>query len=321
MAHAQMLRRCIRSAPLSLISVAHRGAAPRDRCAVLIAFATVGASVATVQNGRSGAKCDAAPTWDKNWDGLLGASSSRVRTTRHLLLVRHGQYVLNDPEHPLTELGREQARVTGRRLAAMVKGRTQLSPDQAPSQIQFSAVHSSDMVRARETGELIAAELKGCGVGRVDVPLLSADPLLAEGCPCYPVPSLPGYNPSAKTVAEDGERIEAAFKKYVRRATSETEQEAVAKRAASGFVMPDKGNLNPFLSAAEMPETYEVIACHGNVIRYFVLRALQLPAEAWLRTATYNCGITHIVISPDGRVSLHGFGDIGHLPPEQTTYH
>ena len=37
---------------------------------------------------------------------------------------------------------------------------------------------------------------------------------------------------------------------------------------------------------------YDVVVCHGNVIRYMALRALQLPPEAWLRLCTFNCSIT-----------------------------
>ena len=58
----------------------------------------------------------------------------------------------------------------------------------------------------------------------------------------------------------------------------------------------------------------------GNVIRYFVMRALQLPPEAWLRTAAYNASITVLHIHPSGRVSLYGFGDVGRLPPHLITY-
>lgn len=63
-----------------------------------------------------------------------------------------------------------------------------------------------------------------------------------------------------------------------------------------------------------------LLACAGNVIRYFVMRALQLPPEAWLRTAVYNASITVIHIYPTGRVSLYSLGDVGHLPVNKITY-
>jgi serine/threonine-protein phosphatase PGAM5 len=56
------------------------------------------------------------------------------------------------------------------------------------------------------------------------------------------------------------------------------------------------------------------------VIRYFVMRALQLPAEAWLRLAVSNASITVLYLYPSGRVSLYNLGEVGHLPPELITY-
>lgn len=63
-----------------------------------------------------------------------------------------------------------------------------------------------------------------------------------------------------------------------------------------------------------------VFVCHGNVIRYFVMRALQLPPEAWLRTAVWNASITILEIHPSGKVSLRCMGDVGHFPPDFITY-
>jgi serine/threonine-protein phosphatase PGAM5 len=56
------------------------------------------------------------------------------------------------------------------------------------------------------------------------------------------------------------------------------------------------------------------------VIRYFVMRSLQLPAEAWLRLAVSNASITVLYLYPSGRVSLYNLGEVGHLPPELITY-
>jgi serine/threonine-protein phosphatase PGAM5 len=63
-----------------------------------------------------------------------------------------------------------------------------------------------------------------------------------------------------------------------------------------------------------------VVVCHGNVIRYATMRALQLPPEAWLRTATFNCSLTYLVVRPSGSVSLRTFGDVGHLPMNMVSF-
>lgn len=58
----------------------------------------------------------------------------------------------------------------------------------------------------------------------------------------------------------------------------------------------------------------------GNVIRYLVMKSLQLPPEAWLRLNVYNGSITIIEIRANGNVSLRTLADTGHLPPTLMTY-
>ncbi len=91
------------------------------------------------------------------------------RGVRTLILVRHGVYDETDERDPeigraLLAAGREQARLTGERLAAWPQ--------------RVDAVYASTMTRARETAEIIAKSLPG-------VPL-TADRDLRE---CEP----PGY--------------------------------------------------------------------------------------------------------------------------------
>merc|ERR1711974_332788 len=65
---------------------------------------------------------------------------------------------------------------------------------------------------------------------------------------------------------------------------------------------------------------YEIVVCHMNLIRYFTLRALQLPPEAWLRFGGFNGSYTHLKVRPGGTVSLQSFGDAGHLALEEITF-
>ena len=65
---------------------------------------------------------------------------------------------------------------------------------------------------------------------------------------------------------------------------------------------------------------FEVIVCHGNLIRYFFCRTLQLPPEAWLRMSLFNCSITYLVLRPSGFVSARMLGDIGHLDYDQCSF-
>ena len=89
--------------------------------------------------------------------------------TRHLLLIRHGQYNLNgtsDNERHLTELGRQQAQQAAERLKQL--------------DLPYSKIIQSTMTRATETAQIISKALP-------DIPVSSCD-LLREGIPALPSP-------------------------------------------------------------------------------------------------------------------------------------
>lgn len=292
--------------------------------------------------------------WFENWDGLdsippsVDAATGRpLLVTRHLLFIRHGQYVLptdetRDQDPVLTERGREQARITGARLASLA--------------YPISAIHVSSMARAKETAAIISESFPG-------VPVLETG-LLSEGVPCAHVPLHPTWRPSPEDVATEPPRIKRAFENLVQRwrevdgvqvHSVEEWKEANAKleqrkrlapgsgAVASGQVKEngDGGEGENFRSSARgtitladdsskgpaspLPplhvDRYELVVCHGNVIRYSLLRALQLPVQAWLRFAVWNCGISHLIIRTNGHVGLQTLGDTGHLSKDMITYH
>ncbi|KAI3372287.1 hypothetical protein L3Q82_022802 [Scortum barcoo] len=229
--------------------------------------------------------------WDFNWDkrdpSLLTngkkkesagedpsteQDNSKPKATRNILLIRHSQYNLSgssDKERILTPLGREQAELTGKRLAALG--------------LKYDVLIHSSMARATETAHIISKHLSG----RVE--LVSCD-LLREGAPIEPVPPVTHWKPDAVQYHEDGARIEAAFRRYIHRADPKQKE-----------------------------DSYEIIVCHANVIRYFVCRALQFPPEGWLRMGLNNGSITWLTIRPSGRVALRTMGDAGFMPPDKLT--
>ncbi|XP_060893315.1 serine/threonine-protein phosphatase PGAM5, mitochondrial isoform X1 [Labrus bergylta] len=236
-----------------------------------------------------------APTghsWDFNWDkrdpsALTNGKkkdnaaedpsseqdNGKPKATRNILLIRHSQYNLsgsNDKERILTPLGREQAELTGQRLAALG--------------LKYDVLVHSSMARATETANIISKHLTGPGVE-----LLRCD-LLREGAPIEPVPPVTHWKPDAVQYHEDGARIEAAFRRYIHRADPKQKE-----------------------------DSYEIIVCHANVIRYFVCRALQFPPEGWLRMGLNNGSITWLTIRPSGRVALRTLGDSGFMPPDKLT--
>ena len=64
---------------------------------------------------------------------------------------------------------------------------------------------------------------------------------------------------------------------------------------------------------------HEVLVCHGNVIRYFVTRVLDVDPLSWLGMSIGNCSLTVVRINSDGTMKLLSFGDLGHIPPNLQT--
>lgn len=242
------------------------------------------------------------PLWDDDWDGKQeerwAMSSKELRKngkTRHVILIRHGQYEEADPEDEkkvLTPLGREQSRLTGIRIAEMIKG---INDTFGPCHVK--AIHVSNLTRAKETADIIAQQLPQENVIERTAP----DPLLNEGRPCHHIPTGKVTPSIIKKTDEQHERIEQGFQKYI-------------------FTAPPPSSPSSEGEQEEPKHEFEIIVCHGNVIRYFFCRALQLPPEAWLRLCTFNCSLTYFTIRPSGSVSCRMLGDVGHLGYENSTF-
>lgn len=225
---------------------------------------------------------------------------------KKIFLIRHGQYVANDPRlskktcndeedfilndhlRPLTPLGREQAKLTGLRLAEILEHEGLLAKEAAAINL-----YSSDMSRAKETASIIKEQLESAATrfnkGSLVQIVHRVDSILREGPPIEPSPPHSTWLPSAASFASEGARIEAAFLKFFHRPDQELQQ-------------------------------VDILVGHGNVWRYCFLRALQLPADAWLSLALYNASITRLTIRQNGHVSCSGLGEASHLPPSKITY-
>jgi len=218
--------------------------------------------------------------WDPNWDRRdpkasgdeEKAKNCTPTASRHILLIRHGQYfddAIHDKERFLTNLGRAQADLTGHRLKQL--------------DLPYVTLVSSTMTRALETAKLIHKH----------IPELThiTDDSLREGAPVPPEPPIGTWSPEPKQFFQDGARIESAYRKYFHRA-----------------------------NASQKEDSYEIIVCHANVIRYFICRALQFPPEGWLRFSLAHSSISHVVIRPSGRITVRGVGDHGFMPPDQISF-
>ena len=59
----------------------------------------------------------------------------------------------------------------------------------------------------------------------------------------------------------------------------------------------------------------DLLVCHGNVIRYFVCKALGVDTTAWLTMSVGHCSLTIIQVTPRGAFRVLAVGDMGHIPP------
>lgn len=108
--------------------------------------------------------------------------------------------------------------------------------------------------------------------------------LLLEGIPTA-LPQLPGL--SRALVTEHRQRMDEAFERYFK---------------------PARGR-----------DRYEVLVCHGNIIRYLLRKALGDPAHKWWRSETHNCSLSMVSIDADGAMRLLALNDVGHLPRSMQT--
>lgn len=181
--------------------------------------------------------------------------------TRTLLLVRHGQYGVEDGGK-LTGLGREQARLTGKWIVEHLAGE------------RVDALWSSTLPRARETATII-----GTCLGR---PKVRAVGVLREGM----YSKVKGYEVPASERQEDRTRADLAYGRFFR--TSRTDR-------------------------------LELVVCHGNLIRYLVCRAMDVPLVRWTRMNSNHCGMTRILVRDSGAVRIVSYNETAHLPAKMLT--
>ena len=60
-------------------------------------------------------------------------------------------------------------------------------------------------------------------------------------------------------------------------------------------------------------DRHDVLVCHGNVIRWFVSRALGVDTRRWHAMEIANGSLTVIAVRPDGVTKLVTFSDVSHV--------
>ena len=67
-------------------------------------------------------------------------------------------------------------------------------------------------------------------------------------------------------------------------------------------------------------DTHDVLVCHGNVIRWTLLRAVGADPANWHQHDVGNGSVTVIAVRPDGSVRVAAYSDTGHLPVGKQTW-
>ncbi|MEZ4742936.1 MAG: histidine phosphatase family protein [Bdellovibrionota bacterium] len=146
---------------------------------------------------------------------------------------------------------------------------------------KIDKIHVSTMKRAQETASII--------LKKINIPQKFDCKLLEEGIPPVHDSYLEKNKYPKYKMLQAKARMNKAFKKYF---------------------TPNKLN----------NETHELIVCHGNVIRYFIVKSLKLDLTKWTEFDILQCSFTTIEIRKNGRCILKCYGEIGYIPIERRTF-
>ncbi|MGD9548875.1 MAG: histidine phosphatase family protein [Candidatus Krumholzibacteriia bacterium] len=146
--------------------------------------------------------------------------------------------------------------------------------------VAFTSIQSSTMTRARETAEILAAHFPDLTLDHFD---------------------------------------------DIRECTPTTRRQDIMDEMEPGEAAECEANIEAgwariFRPAAGPGDEHDIVVCHGNVIRWFVTRALEVDPHAWLGMSIANCSVTVIQVRADGALKLVSFADSGHVPWSMTTY-
>jgi len=124
---------------------------------------------------------------------------------------------------------------------------------------------------------------------------------------------------TSAVIAPDFSDLELVISPLLSECTPPTRRQDIMDRTPVGELEECRVQLEEAFATFFVPapdrERHDLLVCHGNVIRYFVTRALDVDPTAWLSMGVANCSLTVIGVRPDGSCKITAVGDIGHIPP------
>ncbi|KAF1788843.1 Histidine phosphatase superfamily [Phytophthora cactorum] len=233
--------------------------------------------------------------------------------TTHIILVRHGHYANSqtpsvDVHGPLTDLGVQQARATGRFLHKYLSERMVLK--RFP---QFPVYHSG-VRRAVETAERIGDAFPSGSLQ------LRENKLFREAWPGNPLPNCNRQQLAREkldNMVSDCARLKMAYRTMFRHLIpQDLEVEERQLSEEDHKIYANTFGLRSTQTRAK--DRFRVVVCHANIIRWFVCKALGVdPDGAWGRMRYNHCGITAMEVDSVGNVQLSYMNQTGHLETTQ----
>lgn len=148
--------------------------------------------------------------------------------------------------------------------------------------IELDNVYASPLPRAMQTAQLI--------IKNHPYLTLKTSELLCEGIPNIPV----GYHDE--------------FPKITKSKLYQTAQQF--NLAYHEFVRPTNDC-----------DANEIVVAHNNIIRFFLVNALNAPKESWIKFELYNCSITKVVIYSSSKFLIEYINATAHLQKSHITYY
>ncbi len=156
--------------------------------------------------------------------------------------------------------------------------------------VPVRVIHTSSMSRAAETARIINSNF-------YKLPLRQ-DNLLRECVPTVPP------------------RLENHYSEYARASADFSLSDVLAHRIQADDAF------NRYFKAPPPTATtdgHELIICHGNIIRYFICRAMDAPPDSWANLFILNCGISVVRIDEHGLMTVMSHNNVEHLPSHLRT--
>jgi len=168
-------------------------------------------------------------------------------------------------------------------------------------------------------------------VGKALVPLGVAQArLVSDRLRSHPEPFTAFYSSTmtraretAYVINEDMPELKLIEMKRLRECTPPTWREDIMAESDASELEACQDQLEEafahFFVPAKDGDERDLIVAHGNVIRYFVSRALGVDPLSWLGMSVGNCSITVIRVNTDNTFKILAVGDVGHLPTNLQT--